>query len=249
MIAAVVITHNEEKNILRCLESLRFCDEIIVVDAMSSDNTVALANTIASKVVSRPWESYSSQKNFANSIAESEWILSIDADEKVSMELGLEIQAQLSTPGPETAFSVPRKTLYRGKWIKHGGWYPNRLVRLFKKNGGSWTNDELHERWVTEGPLGELQGHLLHYSFENFTDQVDRNNRYSTLGALRLHRQGARFSFTKMLAKPSSKFLETYVLKRGFLDGLMGLFISISASYSVFLKWVKLWELSRHEAG
>jgi len=249
VLSAVVITHNEALNIQRCLQSLKFCDEIIVVDSQSSDATRSLAQTFTPHVHSRAWKGYSDQKNHATQLAQGDWVLSIDADEEVTEALREEIQLLLERSTPHAAFSMPRKTIHFGRWIRHGGWYPNRLVRLFKKNEGSWVGDELHERWESRGTIGELRHDLLHYSFADLADQVDRNNHYSSLGALRLQKQGAHFSCLKLLGKTLSKFLETYALKLGFLDGYPGFIISVSAAYSVFLKWAKLWELENIEKG
>jgi glycosyltransferase involved in cell wall biosynthesis len=246
-LAAVVITLNEERNIERCLKSLEFCDEIIVVDAGSRDRTREIASRYTDHVVLREWTGYADQKNYANGLTDCEWVLSLDADEEVSPELRAEIQSVLGTPPPYSAYSMPRRTIHLGRWIRHGGWYPNRLVRLFCKTEGEWDGSEVHESWVTEGPIGALTSDLVHYSFANLADQVARNNHYSTLGAERLRREGRRFSFFKLCCKTMLKFLETYLIKRGFLDGYPGFIISVSAAYSVFLKWAKLWELESAE--
>jgi glycosyltransferase involved in cell wall biosynthesis len=248
-LAGVVITRNEQDNIARCLESLAFCDEIIVVDAESTDATREIAARFTAHVHNRPWTGYASQRNAAASLTDCDWVLSVDADEVVSDELRLEIQARL--PHAErrgtVAFTVPRRTIHMGRWIRHGGWYPNRLVRLFRKSRGAWVGEEIHEYWRADGAVEALAGDLVHYSFTDLSDQVERNNRYSSLGAVKLHREGRHFSSLRLLTKTASKFIETYFLKRGFLDGYPGVIISVSAAYSVFLKWAKLWELERSE--
>ena len=248
-LSGVVITHNEEKNIERCLKSLHFCDEIIVVDSKSSDHTRDIASKLATRVEVRDWKGYVDQKNFAGGLATNDWILSIDADEEVTPELKKEILTSFSTSGGNrfSAFSIPRKTMHFGRWIRHGGWYPNRLVRLFDKKKGAWVGTELHERWETTGEVASFEHHLLHYSFEDLADQVSRNNRYSSLGALALFQKGRRFSCLKLYVKTAYKFIETYFIKLGLLDGYPGLIISVSAAYSVFLKWAKLWELENGE--
>jgi len=247
-ISAVIITHNEEKNILRCLLSLKFCDEIVVVDANSTDRTREIVQGFTSHVYQRDWSSFADQRNFAKGKATSDWILSIDADEEVSDGLRKELQALRLARSPSfQSYSIPRKTFHFDRWIRYGGWYPNRLVRFFHKDSGNWKGDELHEYWESSGSVGKLNGDLLHYSFENLADQVDRNNRYSTLGAIKLGRSGVRFSVLRLGVKTVSKFIETYFLKLGILDGYPGLIISVSASYSVFLKWAKLWEFNLAE--
>lgn len=245
-LTATVITKNEAANIDRCLSSLSFCDEIVVVDSGSHDATRELASKYTSKVVERAWTGYADQKNYGNSLATSDWILSIDADEEVSPELKAEILALLSSSMiTASAFTVPRKTIHFGRWIRFGGWYPNRLVRLYRKSQGSWQGDELHEKWVTTGAVAPLTCALLHYSFSDLADQVERNNRYSGLGARELRRRKRSFSRFHLLFRPLWKFIETYVVKLGFRDGMPGFIISVSAAYSVFLKWAKLWEIER----
>lgn len=246
-LAAVIITYNEEKNIEKCLRSVHFCEEIVVLDSGSTDKTLELAKPLATLVTVRPWKGYSDQKNYANQLTTCEWVLSIDADEEVSDSLAEEI-GYLFQPTPKSiAYSMPRKTIHFGRWIRFGGWYPNRLVRLFKKNAGIWEGDEVHEFWKTASPAEELKHDLIHYSFEDLHDQVERNNHYSSLGASRLVKTGARFSVFRLLGKTFSKFLETYLLKMGFRDGYPGFIIAVSAAYSVFLKWAKLWELEKSE--
>jgi glycosyltransferase involved in cell wall biosynthesis len=245
-LSGVVITKNEEDNIERCLSSLSFCDEIIVVDSHSTDKTVELAKRFTSKVFTRNWNGYVDQKKYAIGLTSSEWILSLDADEEVSEELRKEIQETIKKTPKEDAFSIPRRTIHSGQWIKHGGWYPNRLVRFFRKSQGEWRGESVHEFWKTRGQVGELKNDLIHYSFQNISDQVQRNDLYSSLGAQALFDNHFSFSIWRLLIKPISKFVETYFLKLGFLDGYRGFFISVSAAYSVFLKWAKLWELSQN---
>lgn len=244
-LSAVIITRNEEANIERCLKSVHFCNEILLVDSGSTDKTLEIARRFTNNIHSRPWAGFANQKNEATALARNEWVLSIDADEVVPLALQAEIRKLFEADGLSkyAAFSMPRKTIHFGRWIRYGGWYPNRLVRLFNRRLGQWQGAELHERWVSSGLLGNLQEPLEHYSFSGLEDQVARNNQYSSLGALKLQREGKRFQWIRLVVKPASKFLETYFLKLGFLDGYPGLIISISAAYSVFLKWAKLWEL------
>lgn len=245
-LSAVIITKNEEQNIERCLRSLGFCDEIIVVDSESDDRTLEIASKFTPKTYTRPWKGYVQQRNYAAGLATYDWVLSIDADEEVSDELRLEILNLLKNSITQTAFSIARKTIHSGRWIKHGGWYPNRLIRLFNRTQGEWRGGEVHEYWYTSGTVGTLNTDLIHYSFDGIHDQVERNNHYSTLGAKTLRATHHKFSTRRLLTKTFSKFLETYFLKFGFLDGYPGFIISISAAYSVFLKWAKLWELEQH---
>jgi len=246
-ITAIVLTKNEQSRIEACLKSLRFCAEILVVDSDSTDATRAVATPYADKVLSLPWEGFTVSRNSALTHASQPWVLSVDADERVTDALAAEIRAAFSSGAVRSfsAFSIPRKTLHFGRWIRHGGWYPNRLVRLFEKSRGRWEGGELHEFWQCDGAIGRLEQDLEHHSFRDLSDQVVRNDRYSSLGAQKLRREGGRFRAFRLFTKPLAKFLETYVVKRGFLDGYPGFIISVSAAYSVFLKWAKLWELER----
>jgi len=246
-LSAVIIARDEEGDISRCLESLSFCDEIVVVDSGSADRTLEIARRYTDRIHHRDWDDYASQKNFAVGMARFDWVLSLDADEEVSPELREEILSLLAEDPREAAFSIPRKHLYFGKWVRHGGWYPNRQVRLFRKARGKWEGEFLHERWVAAGSVGLLGADLIHYSFSGISDQVERNNRYSTLGALKLRSERRPFSRLSLLTKPTTKFIESYFLKLGLLDGFAGFFISVSSAYSVFLKWAKLRELESRD--
>jgi glycosyltransferase involved in cell wall biosynthesis len=221
----------------------------LVVDSESTDRTRELAARFTEELHVLPWKGFAAQKNQALQWARHRWVLSVDADEVVSPALVDEIRGLFLNRGLEkvAAFSIPRKTIHFGRWIRYGGWYPNRLVRFFDKTRGQWKGEELHESWVTTGEVQRLSQDLLHFSFSDLSDQVNRNNRYSTLGALKLRREGAKFSHRRLFTKPLFKFLETYLVKRGFLDGYPGFIISISAAYSVFLKWAKLWEIENAE--
>lgn len=244
-LAGVVITFNEELNLERCLKSLSFCDEIVVVDSGSSDRTVEIAQKYASKVIFHDWSGYASQKNFANSLTDCEWILSLDADEEVSKELCNEIKSLKNAGFRGVGYSIPRKNIHFKRWIQYGGWYPNRLVRLFFKESGSWSKTQVHEQWICHGEIGSLNCDLIHHSFKDLEDQVEKSNRYSTLAAGQLFMNGQHFCFLNSLVKPIVKFFETYLIKLGFLDGFPGFINSMVASYAVFLKCAKLWEMER----
>lgn len=249
-ICATVITFNEELNIERCLKSLHFCQEVIVVDSESNDRTVEIAKRFTDKVYIRKWDGYGFQKNYANAQTSLPWILSVDADEEATEALRLELGALFASGNPlAAAYTLPRKTIHFGRWIRYGGWYPNRLVRFFDKTRGLWSFDEIHEKWESSGNISELKSDLLHYSFLDFSDQIARNNHYSTLGARELQKRKVSFGVFKQLRKTFSKFVETYFLKLGFLDGYPGFIISVSAAYSVFVKWAKLWEIETNENG
>lgn len=244
-ITVTIIALDEEKNISRCIGSVPFASEIIVLDSSSKDRTVEIAKSLGAKVFTEPWKGFGPQKASATAKASFDWILSLDADETVSPALRQEIEAKFASLDPQTGYLLPRKSFYLGRWILRGGWYPDYQKRLFHRAHSNWNEAQIHEKVVS--PAQEkFQGPLQHYVFRNLAHQVQTNNRYSGLLAKALQKKGQSFSIFKMLGKPISKFFETYFWKRGFMDGLPGLIISVSAGYSVFLKWAKLWEI---EAG
>ncbi|MEK6772769.1 MAG: glycosyltransferase family 2 protein [Bdellovibrionota bacterium] len=241
-ISLTVITKNEEKNIERCLRSAPFVSEIILIDGESSDKTLELAQKLGANVFVENWQGFGPQKQIAVGKAKYDWILSLDADEALSPELSAEICARFSSLDEKTGYQIPRRSYHLGKWINFGGWFPDRQLRLFNKKFSNWDDAKIHEKVIAQN-TETFQSTLLHWVFEDLSHQVQTNNRYSSLQAEALFAQGKKFSFFKLLVKPISKFIESYFLKRGFLDGMPGLIISVSASYSVFLKWAKLWEL------
>lgn len=243
-ISAVVIVKNEQKNIERCLKSLSWADEIVVYDSGSTDQTVAIAQKMGAKVSQGAWFGFGPTKAHASSLARNEWILSIDADEEVPQALAQEIQSKFPKLNAQTAYALPRLSFYLGKWIRYGGWYPDYQVRLFNKTKSMWNKAEIHEK-VESSQQEKLASHLNHYVFVDIEHQVQTNNRYSSLLAQKLYDSGKRFSMFHFLTKPYVKFFECYFLKLGFLDGWAGYVIARNAAYSVYLKWVKLWELQK----
>ncbi len=240
-ISVTIITLNEEANIERAIGSVAWADEVIVVDSGSTDRTRELAKKLGARVYSNPWLGYGQQKNFAHEKAKEQWVLNIDADEVVTSELREEILSQI-TQGSTSGFKIPRKTWFLNRWIMHGGWYPNYLMRLAKKSDAKWTEPAIHEELLVRGVIENLKNPLLHYTFVDLKDQVTRNVRYAGLGADQLIASRARPSLVKLLLKPIGKFIETYFFKLGFLDGLPGFFISINASHSMFLKYARVFE-------
>jgi hypothetical protein len=244
-LSVTIIALNEEANIARAIESVRgFAQEILVVDSGSTDHTTEIARHLGAKVVTNPWRGYGQQKNFAQSAAAHDWVLNLDADEEISPELAVEIQ-QVLEHAPESGvrgYSVPRLSKYLGRWILHGGWYPNRLVRLSDRRVSLWTEPEVHEELVVSGPVVPLGHDLLHYPFRTIEDQITTNLRFSRLGSATLRARGMEGNLLRLLLKPIGKFLETYVIKKGFLDGLPGFIISVNAAHSIFLKYAYLFE-------
>lgn len=238
-ISATIITFNEERNVPRAIESLRCCDEILVVDSGSTDRTVEIARQFGARVIEAGWRGYAGQKNFASEQASHDWILSIDADEALSEDLEAEIW-QLKKNGPRyDAYTVPRLAQYLGKWILYSGWYPDRKIRLFDRRKARWVGDYVHESVVCDGRVGHLQGNLLHFTCGSLSEHLKTMDRYTTLAAEELAARGARIGYRHLLAEPAWTFFRTYVLKRGFLDGVEGLAIAYMAALYTFLKYAK----------
>lgn len=241
-----IICLNEEETIANAIQSVAWADEVIVVDSGSTDRTQEIARQLKAKVIENAWPGYGQQKNFAQSQASHDWVLNLDADEIVPPELAKEIQEALVqvSEGKLSAdgFSFPRKTFYIGRWIRHGGWYPNILTRLVNRKKAVWTQPNVHEQLQVTGPILQLNSPLQHYAFTSIHDQIITNLRFSRLGAKDLKEKGQKFSLFKLIVKPLGKFIETYFLKKGFLDGLPGFIISINAAHSMFLKYAFLSE-------
>ncbi len=245
-ISLIVITLNEERNIERCIRSVPFASDVVVVDSRSQDRTREIATSLGARVLEKDWMGYGPQKKFATEAAGQDWILSLDADEVLSPELAQEIQDRFASLNPQTGYEMPRKSWHLGRWIRHGGWYPDYQLRLYHRKYSQWPEAQIHERVQAE-KVERFRSPLLHYVFVDLADQVATNNRYSSLLAEKDWRAGRKFSLMKLLVKPGTKFFETYLLKLGFLDGLAGFLISISAAYSIFLRWSKLNELERQQ--
>lgn len=244
-LSVVIITLNEEKNILRCLKSIPQASEIILVDSFSKDQTVTLAKSLGSHVhvYEKEFQGYRAQKQMALDYASQPWVLSLDADEEVSPKLLLEIEKIMEGNSTFDFYRCPRLSFHLGRWIKHGGWYPDFQTRLFRKQKARWTGGEVHEKIHVEGEGKTLKAPIFHYVFSSLAHQMDTNNRYSSFGAKDLKLKGYGPSFLKMVFKPLGKFFECYFWKRGFLDGMPGFIIALGAAQSLFLKYAKLWEM------
>lgn len=247
-ISATVITLNEQRHIRQCLESLQgIVDEVIVVDSGSQDATLKIATELGAKTFLHEWTNYSHQKNFASSLAQHEWILSLDADEYLSPSLRQDILQAKQNEIQAVAFEFPRKAFYLGRWIEHSGWYPDLKIRLFLKDKAQWEGRFVHEALRVEGPVVRLRGDLLHYSCESISEHLQTLDRYTTLAAEDLWQRHKRSSPAALLGATVTAFLKTYCLKQGFRDGMQGLLIACFASYYNFVKHAKLWELERHD--
>lgn len=239
-ISATIITFNEQDNLPRALQSLGCCDEIVIVDSGSTDRTVEVARGFGARVIERGWPGYARQKNFAAEQASNDWILALDADESLSEELQRELGEIKRQGSGFDAYSCPRLAQYRGKWIRHSGWYPDRKVRFYDRRKAAWAGDYVHESVRVGGSLGALQGDLLHYTCATFSRHVESVNRYTTLAAQEMAAAGRGVSLARMLAAPPWAFVRSYVLQRGFLDGREGFLIASMAAFYVFAKYVKV---------
>ncbi len=240
-ISATLITLNEEKNIAECLRSLSWADEIVVLDSESHDRTVEIARDFTDKVFIEPWTGQGAHKNRAIDLAQGPWIFSIDADERVTPELAEEIR-NVVDKGAYDAYALRRKNIYLGQWIRHSGWWPDWVTRLFRKNEARFNDRVIHEALSWDGPIGRLKEPLLHHSFRNVGDFIERASRYATHLAEMMYRQGKRSSILTALSHASFECLNTYLFRRGFLDGGAGVLIAISNAVGTFYKYMMLRE-------
>ncbi len=243
-ISACITTFNEELNIRRCLESLRWCDEIVVVDSFSSDRTVEICREYTERVYQHKWLGYIGQKNLIREMAVNDWILFVDADEEVSPALREEIKSELAAnSGSIAGYQFPRMVNYLGRWIRHGEWYPDIKLRLFLKQKGHSGGTEPHDQVIVDGGVKTLRGKLYHYTYADVHDHVETMNRFSSITAQEKFRAKSRFRWVDFMIRPPFRFLKAYVLRGGFLDGRRGFLIALVSAFGVCMKYAKLWEL------
>lgn len=242
----VLISLNEQSNIERALNSVAWADDIVVYDSGSQDNTCEIAKKMGVRLYQGEWLGFGKTKKLATSYAKNDWVLSLDCDEEVSPELRFEIINKFKNLQPEVVYRLPRLSFYLKRWIHHGGWYPDYQARLFNKAHSNWNEESIHEK-VQAKAQQDFVSCLNHYVFKNIEHQVQTNNRYSSLQAQEMFKNGKKFSWFHFFTKPSVKFIECYIWKLGFLDGWAGYVIARSAAYSVFLKWSKLRELENEK--
>ncbi len=244
-LSIVIITRNEEGNITRCLESVAFADEIIVIDSQSTDRTVEIAGEFGAKTFKIDFSGYGPAKREGVKQASKEWILNIDADEAVTPELAKEIKSIISNNNADDGYLIRRRTNFMGKWIYHCGWYPDYVLRLFKKKSGDFDDAKVHEKVVLNGTTGRLKEDLLHYCYSSMEQYLKKQNDYTTLGAEVAFKRGKRTGLFDLVLRPPISFISHYFIKSGFRDGLEGLIISFLSSVSVFIKYAKLHYLTR----
>ncbi len=244
-LSVTVITQNEAHNIEACLRSVLFADQLVVLDSGSTDATLQIARSMGAEVSSSPdWQGFGIQKNRALALADSDWVLSLDADERVTPELQAEIRATLAAPAFDV-YSFPRLSSYCGQYMRHSGWYPDRVTRLFRRDAARFSDDLVHEKIITSGQVGLLRSPLLHESFRSLEAVLDKANRYSSAGAQSLLDKGKTASLGKALGHGLWAFIRTYFLRLGFLDGRMGLVLAISNAEGTYYRYLKLWLLRR----
>lgn len=241
-----IITFNEEKNIEDCLASVTdIADEIIVLDSFSTDRTEDICrNNPKVSFYQHPFDGHIQQKNRALERCSSDWILCLDADERVSKELGQSIRQMVDGNPNIAGAKFPRLSYHMKRYIRHGGWYPNARYRLVRKGQARWGGENPHDKLLLKGKGKKIKGDLIHYTAIDLSDQVKTINQFSSITALTRYNKGRRYRLWRLIVKPISKFLETYILKLGLFDGVQGFIIAISSSYSSFLKEAKLFELS-----
>jgi len=249
-ISVTIITRNEEARISDAIRSVQsFASEIIVVDSHSSDRTVEIAQALGAKVVPHPFEGFGQQKNFAQSQATQEWVLNLDADERVSPELEHELRRLFEggafeepVTGRVDGFYLPRKTWYLNRWVMHGGWYPNYLLRLARRERSQWTEPSLHEALEVKGKTAKLRFPLEHFSFPDQRSHILKNIEYAAHASRALAQKGRKAGWLDLSVRPIYKFFDVYLLKRGFLDGMAGFLIAVHSAYAVFLRYAHRYE-------
>ncbi len=243
-ISVILITKDAAAHVERALRSVAWAQERIVVDAGSSDGTVALATPLATRIETRAWSGYGDQKNHAASLASHDWVLSLDADEAITDALRVQIETLAARPEP-AAFRMPRVTWYLGRWIRSTDWYPDRAVRLYDRRRAQWDDRPVHEALVVEGRIGDLTGEIEHRPYADVAAHLSRMNHYTTLAAAQMHAAGRQARAWHLFVHPVAAFLRNYIARGGFRDGVPGLIVSMLGAVYVLQKYVKLWERQR----
>lgn len=244
-LSVVVITKNEQANLRRCLASVLFADEIVIVDDNSTDGTRAIAADFGAKIISPEWIGFGPAKRAGVAAASGDWILSLDADEEVTSELADEIKQIVTMDANFFGYEMPRRTQFLGRWIYHCGWYPDQVLRLFRRGRGNFTEARVHETVELSGPAGRLKGEILHYSYPDLESYFEKFNRYTTIAAEQGVAEGRRPGGYDIIVRPLAAFIKHYFTKRGFLDGVEGFLISVLSSVHVMVKYAKMRHLAR----
>lgn len=249
-ISSFLVCKNEETHIAACLDSLSFCDEIVVVDSFSTDKTLEICKNYNVRLLQREWPGYKLQKEFACSQTKHEWVLFMDADEVVSQELREEILSLVSDPNNEkikqySAFRVKRAMFFLGKWWRKGGWYPEHRIRFFRRDAVEWIGKDPHENVRVHGKIGDLSGEIFHFSYDDIPDQIKKLSSHAFVRAKSDFDSGKVVSFEKLFIRPLLRFLKFYFIKKGYREGMSGLIVAVFESFYTFMKYARLWELCR----
>jgi len=249
-VSIYVLTTNNLRTIERCLKSLSWAQELVVVDSFSQDGTFDICKQYADKIFQRAWSGHRDQYQYAADLTTMDWIMFVDADEEIPQELAEEIRKELNGKGRDLdGYFAYRRTYYLGRWIRHGGWYPDGEIRLYRREKGRWEGG-LHAKLSVAGKIGTLKNHYLHYTYRDISDQIQTIDRYSRTAAKDMVDRANPFRWVHLFFNPPFRFFKDYLLKLGFLDGIPGLVIAVSTAYYTFIKYAKLWEycsLSRPE--
>jgi glycosyltransferase involved in cell wall biosynthesis len=243
-VSACIMTLNEEANIERCLRSVTWCDEIVILDSGSTDRTLEICRTFTDNIHQHPWQGYIGQRNHIRGLAAHDWVLFMDADEEISPELRRDLLAEIEHGlTGYVGYVFPRRVHYLGRWIRWGEWNPDLKLRFFKKDRGHSVGEEPHDRVVVDGPVKRLSSPLYHYTYDDLADHIETMNRFSSLSAKAKFEGGYRFRRIDFLFRPAFRFWKGYFLKLGFLDGRRGFLIALISSWGVAIKYAKVWEL------
>ena len=244
---------NEEQNIRRCLESIKWCDEIVVVDSGSTDETLSICREYTDRIFERNWPGFVEQKRFALTQCVHEWVLNVDADEEVSPELRDELievlSADMKQQVEQSGYYLLRVVFYLNRWWRKGGWFPEYRLRFFRRKATSWGGEDPHEKALVTGKIAKLNTELRHYTYADMSQHARSLNLLSSVAAASMHSRGEDSTLLQMLLNPVYRFIKFYIIKKGFLEGLPGFIVALLEAYYVFLKYAKLWEMERTPDG
>ncbi len=247
-LSVVIVTQNEQDRIRQCLESVVWAREIIIVDAFSTDQTVEICRSYTDRIYSRKWDGFIPQKNYALTLATRDWVLSLDADERLSEQLIAEIKTVLGTKGNYcTAYSMPRKTYYLGRWMTHSGWYPDRKIRLVRKGSATWGGLEPHDVLEVKGRVCMLKGDILHHSFRSLSHHIKKLDYFTDSASLELIKSGRYVGCIDMIVHSWGMFMKMFFIKKGFMDGMQGFIAACVSAFHVFVKYAKTWETGQRD--
>lgn len=247
-LTVIILTHNEETRVAEAIESVLWADEVLVVDSYSKDNTLAIASSYGVKVVQNPFEDFSKQRNWAIQQARHEWILMLDADERISEPLRQELIELLKTPPAFPAYRIKRLNYFMDRLIRYSGWQGDRVTRFFNRNEGQYGPKTVHEEFMlSSGKLGKLRQPIIHFTYQSIASYLEKHHGYTTAAAKEIVAKGKKITFYHLMVKPGFRFFRSYLLKLGFLDGKQGIVIAWLASYSVFMRHLKAWRIQKGE--